>query len=403
VKHRDAVACIGILAVLLAVSAVPASMYRFRPEADTPAKKVFRTLQRRGLNREASAKQTAGYYEGLLDEATTITQVSGRSWLDWRFWLFERAERSDRAARYRVIRPDFVRFSLKPNVNVADVDERRRTVTNSLGMMDREYSVAAQPGTYRIALIGDSLSQGVGAEFGASYESRLENYLNGTFAGRHHSRYEVLNFSVRGYQLTQLVDVALSRVPPFAPDLYAVALTERSVFTVWADHIAALVRNGVDLKYDYLRSVVERAQLTPNMSPPMVNATLAPYRMDIMRWAFTAMRDRARQDGTELVVLMVPSGDDPEVQIEQFEPARRLLDELGIHTIDLLGTFAVLDDLGQITVSDGDRHPNDEGHRMLFEALRGQFEKSEPVANLFTGQGRRPRAGLETATSQAPR
>jgi lysophospholipase L1-like esterase len=402
VKHRDAVACIGILAVLLAVSAVPASMYRFRPEADTPAKKVFRTLQRRGLNREASAKQTAGYYEGLLEEAATVTEISGRGWLDWRFWLVERAERSDRATQYRVLRPDFLRYELKPNVNVADVDERRRTVTNSLGMMDREYSVAAQPGTYRIALIGDSLSQGVGAEFGASYESRLEDFLNSS-PSRLHSRYEVLNFAVRGYQLTQLVDVGLSRVPPFAPDLYALALTERSVFSGWADHIATLVRNGVDLKYDYLRSVVERAELTPNMSPPMVNAALAPFRMDIMRWAFTAMRDHARQDGTDLVVLLVPSGDDPEIQIEQFEPVRRLLDELGVHTIDLLGTFAVLDDLGLITVSESDRHPNDEGHRMLFEALREKLDTSAPVANLFTGKGRRPRAGLDTATNQPPR
>jgi hypothetical protein len=387
-SRADVRTTLALLALLLAVSTVSPDAYRFRPNEDTTIKKVLRTLRKRGLNREAEARQTAGYYEGLLDEAAVVTQMGGHSLLDWRHWFVERTQHSDRRQQFIRNRPDFLRVELRPNVDVPDVDERRRTVTNSFGMMDVEYPLERMPRTWRIALIGDSVSQGVGAAFGANYEARLEEHLNRNAGSGPHSRYEILNFSVRGYQLTHFVEVARTRVPAFSPDLYVVALTERSVFTKWADHLATLVRAGVDLKYDYLQRLVKDAQLQPNMSAALINARLAPYRTAVFRWAMTEIQDQARRDNVPFVVLLVPTANDPETQIVQFEPVRRVLADLSIPTIDLLDTFAYMDDRSTIEVRKADKHPNDEGHRMLFDVLVRRLDASSEIRHTFTGTGR---------------
>jgi hypothetical protein len=387
-SHADVRTTLGLLVLLIGVSSVSPDAYRFRPDEDTTIKKVLRTLRKRGLNREAEARQTAGYYEGLLNEAAVVTQMGGHSLLDWRHWFVERTQHADRRQQYMRNRQDFLRVELRPNVDVADVDERRRTVTNSFGMMDAEYTLERTPRTWRIALIGDSVSQGVGAAFGANYEARLEEHLNRNAASGPHGRYEILNFSVRGYQLTHFVEVARTRVPAFSPDLYVVALTERSVFTKWADHLATLVRAGVDLKYDYLEQLVKDAELQPNMSASLINGRLAPYRMTVFRWAMTEIHDQARRDGVPLVVLLVPTANDPETQIVQFEPVQRILADLSIPTVDLLDTFAYMKDRSTVEVREADKHPNDEGHRMLFEVLVKRLESAPEIAHVFTGTGK---------------
>jgi hypothetical protein len=384
VRRKEAALTLAILGMLVGVALVPPTLYSYRPHENAPAKKVLRTLKKRGLNREATAKQTAGYYEGLLDQAAEVTRVGGRGLLDWRFWFVERRQRARVADQVKRERPDFLRFDLAPNTNVAELDERRRLITNSVGLADREYTQRPPPGTWRLALVGDSVSRGMGAEFGTSFETRLERRLN-AMEGNGGPRVEILNFSMQGYQLTQFVDVALMRAPEFEPHAYLVALTDRSVFRVWADHIASLVQNDVDLKYDYLRRIAREAGLTPNMSSPLINARLAPYRLDVMRWALSQMHRQARDDGGELVVLLVPTPDDAEMQIEQFEVVKPLLAQLGIPTIDLLETFAYTDDLTPFRVSAADRHPNEEGHRLLFEALWKQIARDARLRTIFAG------------------
>ncbi len=91
---------------------------------------------------------------------------------------------------------------------------------NSLGMRDRERTVAKPPGTYRIAVVGDSLTEAEQVAFDKTYCSVLEKMLNAEGGGR---KFEVLNFGVSAYSLGQeylrLKDFALR----FQPDLTIVA------------------------------------------------------------------------------------------------------------------------------------------------------------------------------------
>jgi hypothetical protein len=87
---------------------------------------------------------------------------------------------------------------------------------SSAGLRDREYPLAKPPGTFRIAILGDSFVEALQVPFDSCTAKRLEARLAAAPGG---VRYEVLNFGVSGYggcqELALLEDVALR----FAPDL----------------------------------------------------------------------------------------------------------------------------------------------------------------------------------------
>jgi hypothetical protein len=395
---RDLGPTVVLLAILLAVGSIAPSAYRYHPEQDTTAKKLIRTLYKRGLNQEALDSQMTGYYEGLLDEAAAVTRVTGRGWFDLRRLRERRPDRDTPETRVtnRRSRSDFLRYDLPPNVDLADyAHPELRLVTNSFGMADREYTLEKPPRTWRIALVGDSIARGMGTPPGTSFEALLEDRLNEQHVNGAFERYEILNFAVQGYQMTQMVDLFLERVPPFQPDAYLVTLTERSLFRQWAEHLSALVRSRADLKYPFLRTIVEESGVTPQHSEGLIHARLARYRSRVLRWALEEMKADASRRGAELVVLLVPSADDPEILIDQFRGVKALLDELDVTYVDLLDTFAYLPDLAPVRVSAADRHPNRRGHQMLFEALYDGIRGRPDLRRAFPGIGAPVASGSE--------
>ena len=49
---------------------------------------------------------------------------------------------------------------------------------------------------------------------------------------------EILNVSVGSYHITQLVESAITRAVRYDPDVYVIALSDRSVYRGWHGHIA---------------------------------------------------------------------------------------------------------------------------------------------------------------------
>jgi hypothetical protein len=156
---------------------------------------------------------------------------------------------------------------------------------------------------------------------------------------------------------------------------------------VWADHIASVIHAGVDLKYGYLKQIAREADLTPNLSDALINARLAHYRIPVLRWGLEQMKQQAARDGAFLVVMQVPSPDDPEMQIEQFREVKAILDEKKIPTLDLMETFVDVEDLAPVRVSAADRHPNEAGHKMLFDSIWKHLEADPGMQAIFTGLG----------------
>lgn len=105
-------------------------------------------------------------------------------------------------------------FELKPGLDTTY--KFHPFTTNSRGLRDREYALTKARGTFRIAVIGDSLTMGSGIPIEQAYHSRLEQRLNDEEDG---ITYELINFGVSGYFLSQYLATIRHRALDYDPDL----------------------------------------------------------------------------------------------------------------------------------------------------------------------------------------
>lgn len=95
--------------------------------------------------------------------------------------------------------------------------------TNSAGFRGREYSLEKPANTFRVVVIGDSVTMGSGVEESKVYASVLESELNRKRADRN---YEVLNLGISGLDLKTSVQARLEKIGlKFDPDLLVYGFT----------------------------------------------------------------------------------------------------------------------------------------------------------------------------------
>lgn len=383
----DATFCVVTLVVMLG-SAL--AVDQFGLAAGHQAGELVRTLTTKSTSAEAREQQTAGYYEGLLDEGSRVSAMSllvtgGVTRAADDDLRFGRDKRRRRLSDRYHFGDDFLFFEPRPHMDVPDYTERPhlRFVTNAHGLADRPYDVQKPAGTRRIALFGDSVSRGMGAPFGTAYEALLEEYLNHTHGMPR--RFEVLNFSVSAYRISQMFDVAVEKAPRFSPDVYVFALSELIGARRWGEHLATLVARDIDLKYDIYRSAVAEAGLTSADAPSTALAKLARVRLSVLRDTLSAMRAHAARHGAHFVVLLVPNARPFDEVREDFEGVRPILEELGVPYADLTDAFAEVSDLAPYRVSEDNVHPNERGHRRLFEHLAAILDRSLTLREAVVG------------------
>lgn len=375
--ERTALLVLGLLGALSALAVIVPE----RREAPNPLTRVVHLLRKSRVSRQEAEAETAGYYEDLFRQSSraisTAQAVTGRWTTDWTHCESKRLE----ADHHRV--GGFLHYELKRNL---DVPGRYGPVrTNRHGLADREYALAPPEGTRRLALLGDSMARGVGSSPGKNYESLLEDALNRAPPQGGAGAYEILNFGVEGYRITQIVDVFLEKAARFAPHAYLVVFSDLTVFRKWGDHLGQLVHDGVDLKYPYLRELARRAGLRPDDDPATLDARLASFRTEVLVWALETMRDAARARGAQLLILLVPTADEPEALRERFAELPGLLRSEGIPFVDLVETFADAEDLASLQVGPLDRHPNDRGHELLFQRLLERLRGDPLPWSIVTG------------------
>jgi hypothetical protein len=324
VRQRPALLCFALLAALL----VPTLIFpgdEDRP-GQPPWERMIRRIRKDTVAADAADQMTAGYYEGIFDHTSktisTNRLVTGKWATNWSRWKgLQMNSTNERIG-------GFLYYRLAPNLDVQELGVRLRT--NSFGMADREYTLERPPGVRRIGVIGDSVVQGLGANLGACFEARLEDALNEMKPAADVERYELLNFAVGGYRVTQMLWVVDEVAPRFSPQAYVVVCTDLTVFRKWGDHVGQLVHDGIDLHYPYLRQLAERADLRPDDDPSTLDAKLAGYRTETVRWAMETMRRRAEEQGAQMIVVLVPTvGDVAEIR-ERFEGVPELFAELDI-------------------------------------------------------------------------
>jgi hypothetical protein len=113
---------------------------------------------------------------------------------------------------------DRIIYELKPNLNVKFTGVQ--VTTNSFGMRGPEVEPAKPPGTYRIALLGDSFAFGWGLEQNQTFAQVMEDRLNEFYRGKR--KFQVLNFGVPGYSTFQEAAAFQEKGYQFSPDAVVV-------------------------------------------------------------------------------------------------------------------------------------------------------------------------------------
>lgn len=130
-----------------------------------------------------------------------------------------------------IVDPD-VGYSLRPN---AEGWWRKEGVTyvriNSLGLRDREHTIAKPPGTIRIAVLGDSFAEAFQVPMEKTFWAVIEQKLQGCpslsvmNASAPSPKVEVLNFGVSGFSTARELILLRQRVWQYSPDIVLLLVT----------------------------------------------------------------------------------------------------------------------------------------------------------------------------------
>ncbi len=313
------------------------------------------------LNRGDAALMDRGYYEELTDVSRFNPELAGiyaRKPPDWdRCWAFHRIE-------------GFPTFEIMPSRRVAYMGELM--TTNRWAMRDRDYEREKPPGTFRIALLGDSQAMGGGTPDSLTFENVAERRLNGE-AGAAGPRVEILNFSVAGYGPAARRWLLERSVWPFTPD--AVIVTGVNDLVWVAREVAGGAAGRYAQPFPAMAEAARAAGIDAGTPHEVAMARLLPHRERVLRAIYEGITGACRDRGVRPIALFIPQ---PRVEsAESMVEIRRQIElarEAGFEVIDLLDTYAGVADLAPLWVAPWDRHPNARGHAMLgerlYEALR---------------------------------
>ena len=190
-------------------------------------------------------REMLGYYEGLLDASVAAERDGNDAPPEW-------AELPvSRTADLRSVElvPGFEgRFKGAP------------FRTNRWGMRDREYTREKPPGTFRIAVLGSSVTMGSGVGDGETFESLAERALNERGGFREFERVELLNFGMAGHSVLQEMRMLDAKALSFEPDMIlCVVHANEDVLARRA--LRAAVAQGRELGYPWLEELVRQRDL----------------------------------------------------------------------------------------------------------------------------------------------
>jgi hypothetical protein len=354
--------------------------------------KVIGSLKLTTLNVQDAALLHKGYYEKL----DNVSRLSAQLWdlygtrpPEWR--------KGPVAAKVYRKRADFMLGELL--ASTSGQYHGATLTTNRWGMRDRDYQQKKPPGTYRIALLGPSLTMGPGVDDSVTFDALLEARLNRE-APRPGYRYEVLNFGVLRYSLLQQLALLESRVFTFEPDMVVITAHARLEGTL-TDHLmevisrgfsipydtveAILARGGVDrlgrgipLPSDGLRLLARRLGIDARLTAEETERRLRQAQPAIITWALNRIvADCQKQTVVPvflgLDVVLEPPSRNPEL----LQTARNA----GFMVFDL---YDVYDNRNRdsLRLADWDRHPNARAMHLIADRLFEELHRNESSLNI---------------------
>lgn len=337
--------------------------------------------------RESQDARNDGYYEELLDAG----EQRGRGG-----WFASPAEAMPahwprlHETEGVIWDEPFQRFRLRPG---ADFDYKGAPLgINDLGLRDRPTALEKAPGVRRVALVGASILMGSGVPVAETFENRIEDAVAvGVLGDR--GPVELLNFGVAGYRIDQLTDVVLTRLDAFEPDAVVLVLNDLALNPNWSRHIAWLLQEDRDLRYDFIRDAVEAAGVDGDDESRVIAARLAGQRDRVLEGSLVAVREWCAARGLPLVILTLAQPSRTATFPERLDAVRPMLDELGLAILDGATAFDGHPHPESLWLEPWDRHPTSEGNRLIAEHLLDELQSREDLAVQILGPVRSPPDG----------
>jgi lysophospholipase L1-like esterase len=253
---------------------------------------------------------------------------------------------------------------------------------NSLGMPDREITIEKPAGVFRIAFVGDSITDNFHlTPREESYVRVLERMLKqGT---RDQDSYECLNFGVSGYGIQQLLRTAETRVRRFNPDLIVVQVGLNDPHPSDFEHR----RFGLKRNSRLWAFVLRRVRNARFRAHSFVERL---YDAEGMRSVHAGLQGLGAitRNGTPVLVVMFPYLHRPAYDDWGFaayhETWRREAGSAGLPYLDLYETFLAAGLIDDRWPKDP-IHPDARGHRVAADAILEELERWSVTAESISG------------------
>ncbi len=212
-------------------------------------------------------------------------------------------------------------YALVPNYTMAHQtsDFSVSIKINSEGLRDHEYPAKKEPKLYRILVLGDSFTFGVGVNAEESYPKLLEAMLNKASRGNTAIRYEVINAGVEGYGTEQEYLYLRKLQLRYEPDLVIVGLHSNDIDDVMKGIPAAFKKQRFKNRF-YFISYLRRLQilLTESFTKKFILENILAIYQDHYSPEFERalrrtegllvdIRDFSRSRGAKALVVIIPS------------------------------------------------------------------------------------------------
>jgi hypothetical protein len=107
--------------------------------------------------------------------------------------------------------------------------------------------------------------------------------------------------------------------------------------------------------------------------------------MRILGRIIVEIQNRLKEKSIPLVVVLVPTVEDADLLERRFHGVQRTMEGAGVPVINALDTFRPVRILDNYRVSDFNLHPNQAGHRMIFDTLYAGLRQRAAIWSLIGG------------------